>query len=527
MKLGMDKLKQLAQRLHPRRTDRGRPPTLAARKDRPLRPTLTRTPSILLCAVLSLVTTACAPKASHEVAGIEGTGDTATSYGTVTGFGSIYVNGQRFRTDNAAFVIDGEPGAESDLRTGRVVMITGDIDSDTGELLALEVSADRILSGQIDSVDVVDWSRKTLEVAGQTVYLGQDVIFENTRFQELAPGMSVSIDGFISEEGLVNATYLRRESSELALIEIEARIAELNAEAQTFKLNEMLVEFAAAALPSGQTLADLRDDLHVEVQGEVQNGVFIAQKLRTKEALRLASGSRVNLEGIVQLELSDYQFLLNDQLVEVPAEQAPLHERGIAEGVRVVVAGTVVDTTLRAESLSTKPQNNLRFAGQISDIDPDAQTLVVSGSEFKTHTLTIFSDTRMNPIRDFGFADLRIGERVEIFAHKAGEQWRIARITREDDPGPWFNELNGRLDAMAGPSSFIVQGIMVDGSQLPLDDLRKLRVGMFVTVKGFPNGMFSFSAESIILYPEIKCDDSVFFNCMPDNHFHGTKKHFR
>ena len=70
----------------------------------------------------------CESTTEDEYAGIEGTGDRvelASAYGTVSGFGSIYVNGVRFDTDTAAVEIAGEAASEDALAVGMVVDVVG------------------------------------------------------------------------------------------------------------------------------------------------------------------------------------------------------------------------------------------------------------------------------------------------------------------------------------------------------------------------------------------------------------------
>ena len=44
------------------------------------------------------------------------------SRGEVTGFGSVYVNGVRYATDSAAFLINGRLGTEADLSVGQAAL---------------------------------------------------------------------------------------------------------------------------------------------------------------------------------------------------------------------------------------------------------------------------------------------------------------------------------------------------------------------------------------------------------------------
>ena len=58
--------------------------------------------------------------------GGDNTGSTTTvvTEGVITGFGSVYVNGQRYGSDNAAIAVGNSPAAdEAQLRVGMVVTV--------------------------------------------------------------------------------------------------------------------------------------------------------------------------------------------------------------------------------------------------------------------------------------------------------------------------------------------------------------------------------------------------------------------
>ncbi|MDX1775448.1 MAG: hypothetical protein R3297_02595, partial [Desulfobulbales bacterium] len=57
--------------------------------------------------------------------GIDGRGPAVVSQGSITGFGSIIVNGVEYETTSSEFEIDGETGTESELEIGDVVVIAG------------------------------------------------------------------------------------------------------------------------------------------------------------------------------------------------------------------------------------------------------------------------------------------------------------------------------------------------------------------------------------------------------------------
>ena len=63
--------------------------------------------------------------------GIEGTGRVATSsttVGTITGFGSVFINGVEYETDSSEISTDDNDNAsESDLQVGMIVSLTGSV----------------------------------------------------------------------------------------------------------------------------------------------------------------------------------------------------------------------------------------------------------------------------------------------------------------------------------------------------------------------------------------------------------------
>ena len=49
--------------------------------------------------------------------------------GPISNFGSVVVNGVRYETSNATFMIDDTPGSESDLAVGHVITVRGTVNA--------------------------------------------------------------------------------------------------------------------------------------------------------------------------------------------------------------------------------------------------------------------------------------------------------------------------------------------------------------------------------------------------------------
>ncbi len=86
------------------------------------------------------------------VGGISGSG--ATTSGTLDGFGSIFVNGVEYETDNAEIIIEGQPASESDLGVGMVVVVKGTVNDDGTTGTAERVFFDDEVEGPVTTIQI-------------------------------------------------------------------------------------------------------------------------------------------------------------------------------------------------------------------------------------------------------------------------------------------------------------------------------------------------------------------------------------
>jgi hypothetical protein len=132
-----------------------------------------------------------------DESGIGGTG----IFGTITGFGSICVNGFRIRYDDATpIVVDGAPASSEALAIGQVVAVHA---AGQGvELDATSVAIHSALTGPITSLD---------HKAGRLTVMGQRVIAPSDFSRAthgLAVGSRVSVSGLRTSNGDVVATLI-------------------------------------------------------------------------------------------------------------------------------------------------------------------------------------------------------------------------------------------------------------------------------------------------------------------------------
>src|SRR3984893_18671715 len=128
-------------------------------------------PTILLAAAAALV--ACGGGSGLSRAPPSGSAP-VMSTGTITGFGSIYVNGVHFKTTNATIRKNGQVVAQSALKVGEIARIKGSENHSDGTGSADSVDVDENVVGPISTIGT-----DTLTVLGQTVKIDAGTSFSS------------------------------------------------------------------------------------------------------------------------------------------------------------------------------------------------------------------------------------------------------------------------------------------------------------------------------------------------------------
>ena len=119
-----------------------------------------------------------------------------SAVGTITGFGSIYVNGIKFETDHATYRVDDEDQFDdSALAVGMKVKVEGTINADGLTGSANSVVYDDDVEGPVDagSLTEIDATTKTFSIFGLTVKADATgtVFDDGASFATLAEGQNL------------------------------------------------------------------------------------------------------------------------------------------------------------------------------------------------------------------------------------------------------------------------------------------------------------------------------------------------
>ena len=181
------------------------------------------------------------------IAGID-RGGIVTATGSITGFGSVHVNGVHYVTTGATITLDDNPGAESDLRVGQVVRIEGRIDQDGVNGTATRVIFDDEVEGPVQSIDRVN---SRLVVLGRTVQVSAQTSFDDSisprSLAGVAVGDRIEVSGRVATTGVVEATRVERKAAQSS-VEVKGTISALDTNAHSFALSQLTVSYASAQL---------------------------------------------------------------------------------------------------------------------------------------------------------------------------------------------------------------------------------------------------------------------------------------
>lgn len=397
--------------------------------------------------------------------GIGGTG--VTSSGEVTGFGSIFVNGVEFDTDDADIVVNGIPASEDALGLGMIVTVQGTLNADGLTGSAERVTFDGAIRGPVESLAVADSEgRRILVVLGERVLVARDAtVFEGTTFAALAVGDLVEVSGYREASGQLLATRVERlEEFVPARSEVERSGVVGALGDTTFELDELTVDFTGADL-SALPGASVQEGLRVVVVGTLSDSVITASRVGPAPDLRagLAVDAQLVVQGVITRYRSPEDFRVDG--VPVDASQA-LSEDGVdtlANGLLVQVSGRWDGMTLRAETLQAR-QGEVLVAAPLVSVESDGTTIVLdilgAAVSIASSAITAIDDATARTDR-LSLAALAVGDYLVVEAVARGQSLHALRVTRSARPD---NALRARVEAIDVGVSLTLGGVTVDTS---------------------------------------------------------------
>ena len=370
--------------------------------------------------------------------GISGSG-APVALGTIDGFGSIFVNGVEFETDDASIIIDGEEGTEDDLGVGMVVIVQGSVNADNTTGTADVVIFDDEVEGPISAIEInQDGDAKRIAVLGiQIIVERTGTVFEDVTFESLAVDDVVEVSGFVEGNSTLRATRIERKGSfqeGTTAIELKGEISNLGA--SEFTLSGFVVDFSSAVFDDGATVSDLVDGVVVEVKGTLANSRISATEVELEDDFieQFDDDDELRVQGLISNFVGLEAFDVKG--VTVDATNAVLRPAGLVlnDGVAVEVKGVLSGGILQASEIESR-RGRIELEAAVREIDADSDTITLGFSagdiSFQVDVRTLFDDDT-DQLAVLTLADLAIGDFLEVEAYQDGDQLIATRVDRED-----------------------------------------------------------------------------------------------
>jgi len=417
----------------------------------------------------AIMVSACGGDGSLGVAeGIGGSG--FISSGTVTGFGSVFVNGVEFETNSAIFEIEDASLSQSDLRIGMVVQVEGTINPDgiTGTATGIQYSDD--IEGPISSIDVnVDLAEKTLNVLGKTVIISDaETAFEGVTYADIAPDNVIEVSGFIDQSGALRASYIELKSTSFnsaSIFEIKGFINNLSG--TSFTVQGINVDASAANisdLPTG-----LQNNVLVEVKGTYDGTTISATEVDAENNDLSVDADEVELEGLITRYVDNSDFDVNGIPIDTVTANAVFTPAApvLQEGDKVEVEGTILNGVLIAMEVEVRG-GNAEASAKVGSINLANNSFTMAILTGQSITVQLTTSTRMED--DAGsddhllLSELQVNDFVDVRGFESGVSTITAtQVKRESEVKEV--ELQGLVATPVPTTSVTVLGVtfLVDG----------------------------------------------------------------
>ena len=287
--------------------------------------------------------------------GIGGTG--MTSSGSISAFGSIFVNGVEYETDSASISVDGDDATEAELGLGMVVTVIGTVNDDS-----VTGTAERVIYREKHSV--------TLE--------GEQVI--------------TSLTEYFSPAGQLLATRIEKKSDFVpGTTEVELKGTVENLTDTQFDIGDFTVDYSSADLTDVPN-ATLSEGMFVEVKGVLDGTLITASEVEEEDSLEdnFNPNDDVSVEGVVTDFVDNSNFRVAG--VPVDASNAVFSPQGttLQDGMVGEAEGSWDGTTLNAEEIELRG-GDIRMRARVESVSTAEQTITL---QFFGGTVTVSVDNQ-------------------------------------------------------------------------------------------------------------------------------------
>lgn len=426
---------------------------------------------------------------------VSSTPSLVSSTGVITGFGSVYVDGVRYLTDNADISINGNSGSDvSLLKVGmHVTIVSSDDNSETP--VASRVTYESEVEGMVSSIDR---DNQTIIVAGTLISYNNLTHFIEITEANLSVAQRIEVNGYLRQDNSYLATMIQldADTSNDQAEYTRGLIEQLNTTNRTFSLNQLVIDYNTASIEG-----ELSNGALVKIEGVLTNETVIASHIETEIFDNNSDSSseefsRYEVEGIVSafdatnktITVNGYTFTLANT-VQYQGGTADTLIAGVFVELELSTSKAVVSVEFEA----VKYRSDGKVKGNIEQIDRDNQLITLYGQAYKLSINTRFEDDDDQYVN---LQNLQVNDAVEIVFALIDGVKVIQRIERENS-----SELSDEWEIEGVVSAFDATSITVNGVRILLnssslyinqdivvamnDFINALALGISVEVEGY------------------------------------------
>lgn len=366
---------------------------------------------------------------SSDVAGLSSGGTGSFTSGTISGFGSIIVNGIRYNDDTAAiFASDGLASDVTQLQLGMVVQIEGSAVKQAATAGGLPTATAYRISFNSEWIGPVsNINGMTFEILGHTVEV-QGATFidgEITDLADLTTAHFVEVHGYVDKINKhIDASRITVTSVRPAFFKLSGAISVINRTSKTALLGPTPV----AWLQTSDFPQDIADDdfIRVRLNTTPVHSTWVVTRIDQQSSPAALLSANFPYEAEIHGSVTDLRsidnFAVNGMWVDASAASitGTLRVGAVVEVEGNIRAGKLIATAIEVKNLSEPISLEYEFYGLVTNLT--SQTFDVRGQTFYYD-----ADTRN--------MDLIIGvtaPRIEVKATRTNGSWYAIAIDNDD-----------------------------------------------------------------------------------------------
>ena len=348
-------------------------------------------------------------------AGLPGTGGTGiSSFGSISGFGSVIVNSIKFDDLQASIRMDGDAATTTDLRIGMVASVQGVRGTTVSLGTANSIEVWSIAQGVVSQV-----STGQFNLAGMTLQTSNATVFEGISSAALLmPGMRLSVWGLQASVDARHWTATRVAVSS-ASTTVSSGLVQVAGSQRTLN-GLMLTGSLADSLTAGQL---------ARVQGSLSasgDSLLVARvKLLDAGSTQTQEGE-IEVEGLVTALLSATRFKLGSIEVDASAASFEPVALQLAVGMRVEVHGEWQAGVLTATKVEVEDEEEL---DQVEIEAPITEFTSLSNFVVRSQRCDA---SGLTTVKNGTLADIKLGAKVHLKGTKAGDLIKVTQLSLED-----------------------------------------------------------------------------------------------